>query len=420
MSERLWPTRPLGDVGEWLSGGTPPKDNSNLWTGSIPWVSPKDMKAARIGDTIDHVSQEAIGNGTRLVPPKTLLMVVRGMILAHTFPVAITTRAVAFNQDLKALKPGADFEPDFLLYWLQSAAPEALRHVDVANHGTRRLPTESLFRIVVPVPPLAEQRTIAAILSSVDEVIEKTEAVIEQLQLVRQAMTQELMTRGLPRRHTRFKHTEVGQIPEGWNVARLVEVGVVQTGIAKGKKPGAGAVEVPYLRVANVQDGYLDLRDIKTLAVEPTGLDRYSLRSGDVLFTEGGDADKLGRGAVWHAEIKPCLHQNHIFAVRCDGERLLPEFLSYYGGSPAGKAYFLDAAKQTTNLASINSTQLKALPVPLPQMDEQRSVVRVISAVDERIGLERDLCRRYKIAKSSLMSLLLTGQVRVGPEECAA
>src|SRR3546814_17828054 len=94
----------------------------------------------------------------------------------------------------------------------------------------------------------------------------------------------------------------------------------VQTGIAKGKAINGAAITLPYLRVANVQDGHVDLSVIKTITLKPSEVDRYSLRKGDVLFTEGGDFDKLGRGTVWNGEIKPCLHQNHVFAVRPNTE----------------------------------------------------------------------------------------------------
>jgi type I restriction enzyme S subunit len=171
-----------------------------------------------------------------------------------------------------------------------------------------------------------------------------------------------------------------------WPAVALVEVATIQTGIAKGKEVHeANAVEMPYLRVANVQDGFVDLEEVKALRVHQSAVQRHLLRDGDVLFTEGGDDDKLGRGCVWRGQIDPCLHQNHIFAVRPDRARLLPEFLAEYAASTAGKAYFADCAKRTTNLASINKTQLGALPVPLPSLAEQRTIAAVMSATDSAL-----------------------------------
>ena len=164
-----WEETTLGSAGAWLSGGTPSKGNGEFWVGTMPWVSPKDMKRPRISDAIDHVSEAAVGSGTQLAPVGSLLMVVRGMILAHTFPVAFAAAPLTFNQDIKALIPAREWSSEFLLYWLQSKGADVLRLVDVANHGTKRLPTERLFSLVMARPPLGEQRKIAAILSSVDD-----------------------------------------------------------------------------------------------------------------------------------------------------------------------------------------------------------------------------------------------------------
>jgi type I restriction enzyme, S subunit len=132
---------------------------------------------------------------------------------------------------------------------------------------------------------------------------------------------------------------------------------------------------LPYLRVANVQDGYLDLTEIKTIIVPQTDKERYLLRAGDVIICEGGDFDKVGRGVIWHGQIRDCLHQNHIFCIRANPALLLPEFLALEIASPYGKRYFLGCAKKTSNLASINSSQVKAFPLLLPSLGEQQAIV---------------------------------------------
>jgi len=174
--------------------------------------------------------------------------------------------------------------------------------------------------------------------------------------------------------------------PVAWKKTALDHVAEVQTGIAKGKPINGAAVTVPYLRVANVQDGHVDLSVMKEISLKPSEVDRYSLRKGDVLFTEGGDFDKLGRGTVWNGEIEPCLHQNHVFAVRPKPDRLLPEFLAFQAASQYGRRYFQLSSKQSTNLASINSTQLKQFPVLLPPIPEQRKIAEILRTWDEAIA----------------------------------
>ncbi len=174
-------------------------------------------------------------------------------------------------------------------------------------------------------------------------------------------------------------------LPDGWDRLPLSKVAEVKTGVAKGKKGLKYPIEVPYLRVANVQDGHLNLDEIKTIQIERFQLKRYSLQYDDVLMTEGGDFDKLGRGDIWKEQISPCVHQNHVFAVRADKTKVISYFLSTLAGSFYGKTYFLSCAKRSTNLASINSTQLKEFPVLLPPLPEQQKIASVLSAADQEI-----------------------------------
>lgn len=209
------------------------------------------------------------------------------------------------------------------------------------------------------------------------------------------------------------KKTHVGWIPEEWVLCPLNAVAVVQAGIAKGKSNIRKPVRLPYLRVANVQDGHVDLTEVKEITVAAAEVDRYKLQRGDVLFTEGGDFDKLGRGCVWSGQINPCLHQNHVFAVRCSPTKLLPYILASLASSPYGRRYFTLSSKQSTNLASINSSQLKAFPLPLPPFPEQKKIAEVLSTWDEGIAQNRALLNAAKRRKKALMQQLLTGKKRL-------
>lgn len=165
-----------------------------------------------------------------------------------------------------------------------------------------------------------------------------------------------------------------------WPQVVLHDIAHVQTGLSKSENRTGPSIKRPYLRVANVQDGHLDLSEIKEIEVPANQLERFILQNGDILLTEGGDFDKLGRGCMWRNEIPDCVHQNHIFAVRIiDTNTILPEFLALQVQSPDSRNYFLSCAKQTTNLASINSSQLKRLPILLPPLDEQRKIVDLLA-----------------------------------------
>src|SRR5689334_16351690 len=172
MSSKRWPLRRLGDCAKFLSGGTPSKANSEFWEGDIPWVSSGEMKETRIHDAPLHITSAAAEDGSRLVPANTVLAVVRGMSLAKEFRVAITKREVAFNQDLKAFACKPDVDPEFLFYAL-FARREYIRELATeASHGTKKLETDTLSAVELPVPKPEIQRRTVEVASAYDELME--------------------------------------------------------------------------------------------------------------------------------------------------------------------------------------------------------------------------------------------------------
>jgi type I restriction enzyme, S subunit len=263
------------------------------------------------------------------------------------------------------------------------------------------------------LPPLASQRKIARALKAVRAaVLHQLNSIIIADELKRSVM-RELFTGGL--RGEPQTETEFGLVPRSWHSMPLDDCATVQTGVAKGRKfADAEMVDVPYLRVANVQDGHLDLSEMKEIQIRRSEVERYRLQKGDVVLTEGGDFDKLGRGFIWRGELDLCVHQNHVFAVRPDRNRLLPEFFAYLAQSAYGKAYFLKVAHKTTNLACINSTKLKAFPVLIPPtLGEQREIVEILDVVDRKIDLHQ---RKHSILEDlfkALLHKLMSGEVGV-------
>lgn len=278
----------------------------------------------------------------------------------------------------------------------------------------------------LPVPTVQEQQGIAQILDIFDTAIRETETLIDKLKAVKQGLLHDLLTRGIdanfqlrpPQSEAPqlYKESKLGWIPRKWEVVPLGCCADIASGVTLGRTLNSPvAIELPYLRVANVQDGYLALGEIKTVSILPSELNRFALKVGDVLMNEGGDFDKLGRGAVWEGQIEPCLHQNHVFRVRCDDSKLLPAFLAAYSSSVRGKTYFVQASKQTTNLASINSTQLKAFGISCPPVAEQLFITQRLSTFDKKMAVEQEVLEKLRQQKIGLMDDLLTGRVRVTP-----
>lgn len=154
--------RKLGDVGEWKSGGTPSRSNTDFWGGDIPWVSPKDMKVERIADSQEKITNAAVESRISTLPVNTILIVVRGLILNHSFPVGITTKEVAFNQDMKALIASEEFDPFYILYFLQHMKDAVLGMTTTTTHGTKRLASDAIFGLRIPCPSIGEQNAFTA------------------------------------------------------------------------------------------------------------------------------------------------------------------------------------------------------------------------------------------------------------------
>lgn len=252
-----------------------------------------------------------------------------------------------------------------------------------AENGSAQpnLSAASVVAYFIPLSPIKEQQRIVdcieRLFAKLDETKEKAQAVVDSFETRKASILHKAFTGELTKQWRKEQKIK----SDSWQLVLLKDISELQTGVMKGKKYFEKTVSLPYLRVANVQDGFLDLEEIKTIEIAESQIKRYSLQKGDVLFTEGGDFDKLGRGTVWQGEIEKCLHQNHIFAVRPDCKKLNPFFLSLQAGSNYGKKYFLSCSKQTTNLASINSTQLKNFPVKLPILEEQLEIIQVVNSL---------------------------------------
>jgi len=304
---------------------------------------------------------------------------------------------------------------DFLFFVLQEFSTKGFK----TGSGQPQLTQGILNSHAIPLPPLPEQKKIAHILSTVQRAIEAQERIIQTTTELKKALMHKLFTEGL--RNEPQKQTEIGPIPESWEVAPLSSCAVVQTGIAKGRKiDPKDAVELPYLRVANVQDGYLDLTEMKTITIRKDEEARYALHEGDVVLTEGGDFDKLGRGFIWHGQVDRCVHQNHVFAVRPDTKRISSEFFAYQSQSPYGKAYFLSVAHKTTNLACINTTKLKAFPVLLPSQEQQKDIVDACQSIDGKIASARAKHSALQDLFRTLLHELMTAKTRVHKLELSA
>ncbi len=347
------------------SGGTPSRARAGYYAGDVPWAKIGDLNAhdGIVTSTEECLTQEgleAIGN--RLFPPGTLLLAMYGSV----GKLARAGCPIAANQAILGIqvKDETMLSPDYLRHWLEQVKDQLV-------YGARGVTQQNISATIVRnleigLPVLSEQRRLAAVLDKADAIRRRRGYALRLIEGFAASAFQQLFGEADSAHHRVVLLGELAEIVSGVTIGRDLR--------------GEAARSVPYLRVANVQDGFLNLDEIKNVLATEREVERYALRKGDVLLTEGGDPDKLGRGAVWSGALSECIHQNHVFRVRIDSRIILPEYAIAVLSSSYGKRYFLKAAKQTTGIASINRTQLAAFPMPLAPLDTQKRYASVVSA----------------------------------------
>lgn len=354
-------------------------------------------------------------------------IIVNGLNLNYDF----VTRRVALSEHKGiitsayiCLRPRKSVSTKFYTYYLK--ALDSMKVFNGMGTGIRLTLSYDLMKnMSLPVPPRDEQDQIVRYLdwqvSKINRLIAAKRKQIDLLKEQKQRKITSIVTKGLnpivPLKNTRIAW--IGSIPAHWNCIPLKRCAKVKSGITLGKQypVGTNLIEVPYLRVANVQNGFVDTNTVTTLKVTPEEATQYELQSGCVLMTEGGDRDKLGRGCVWNGEIEHCIHQNHIFAVMVDDKLLQNKWLEYVTACDIGRIYFDITAIKTTNLACTNATKVMAFVIPLPPRDEQERITNELNRItcmfnDAQISLEKQIECLQEL-RARLISDVVTGQVDV-------
>jgi len=347
------------------------------------------------------------------------------------FVESLPTRYAFGSTEFHVLRPNQSVNGKFLYYYTFNSVYRAYAAENMSGAaGQKRVSSRFLKDTRLFLPLLPEQERIAAYLDKscavIDVAVGAKRRQIRILDCLRKNTVQKAVTRGLGEYPELRKTGNVWltEIPSHWELVSLKRVSETQTGLTLGKVYEGPLIERPYLRVANVQDGHLDLEQVTTIEVPEEVARRLELRTGDVLMTEGGDLDKLGRGTIWNGEIPDCLHQNHIFAIRCFRHKLLPEFLAYLTASRFGRDYFEATGKRTTNLASTNSTKVGLFPIPRPEVTEQRAICEFLDQKLDGItqimnGIEAQITTLTSYRKS-LIHECVTGQRRISDTDVRA
>lgn len=372
----------LGDVCEISSS------KANLTDDKI-WLLNLDMVEQQTGKIISYYyvnKNELNGSITQFDTENILYSKLR----PNLNKVVVPDRNGFSTSELLPLKPNSKILcREYLALYLRSDSFVSWAISKTAGAKMPRLGTKALLDKEIPLPPLDEQRCIAATLDKVTDLISKRRQQLDKLDELVKARFVEM-----------FGDTVIN--PHELPSVCLSNFADIVSGITKGRKTsGEELFEVPYMAVSNVKSGYIDWTTVKTIEATKSEIEQYRLQSFDVLMTEGGDPDKLGRGAIIQNPPIDCIHQNHIFRVRVDSSRLLPQYLEEYLQHPKAKKYFLSCAKQTTGIASINMTQLRNLPVLLPSLEQQKQFSAIVEQIDQhKLTIQRSLDKMETLKKA--------------------
>ena len=408
-----WQDLPLSELATVVGGGTPSRSQPTYWNGDVPWATPTDvtgLKGRVISETASTITDEGLANSSSvLLPPRSLLMTTRATIGAC----AVNQVSMATNQGFQSLVPKEGARVEFLYYLIQHHKRRLERLAAGSTFLEVSKRTIRDFRVVVP--PLPEQRKIAAILSSVDDVIEKTQSVIDQVQVVKRGLMQELLTRGLPGRHTQVQATrdreETGRDePDGWRPAHLGDLARVNPEQLGSRTDPDHLLE--YLDIAAIeQPGVIGASRTFRFSEAPSRARRLA-REGDILvstvrpylrnFARVREAPDNLVVSTGYAVIRP--------GGGVDGGFLYQHVLS------ARFVDFLKPRMSGSNYPAVTADDVEAYPLFLPPLSEQREIAAVLSSVDDAIEESQTFMDRLRVVKSGLMSILLTGELRVTPD----
>jgi type I restriction enzyme S subunit len=431
-----WKEITLGECAAWLSGGTPFKGNGAFWSGTIPWVTAKDMKSFRLDDAEDHISPLAVGSGGKLVPAGTILLLVRGMKLHNDVPICMVTREMAFNQDIKALRPAKNVDGAFLAYWLLANKPDLLASVDHAGHGTGRLVTETLKEKTVLLPPLAEQKAIAAVLGALDDKIELNRRMNATLEAMARALFQSWFVDFDPVRAKldgrppaaldpataalfpdSFQDSPIGPIPRGWSVKDLGEMAGFDKGLSY---KGEGLADEGGMPMVNLGcftgRGLFNAGRVKRYTGEYR--ERHLVNAGDLVVANTDMTQNrviIGSPALVPElnGAKQFLFTHHVFAVRFKpGSEIWRRYVFFTLLKPEFREIAEGFSIGTTVLAlprdGLMNYSLCLPPVPLLEAFEKQ-VGPLLAAVDAN----RHQSRALATLRDTLLPKLLSGELAI-------
>ena len=410
MVPKGWEDYTLSEITKWSSGGTPSKSSKEYWNGDIPWISASSMRGHYYSDSDLKITELAVSEKAKMADKDNILLLVRGSMLWNKIPVGITTRRVAFNQDVKCISPIlSKLDIDFLLYWFLAKENQLMGMVTGTGIGAGKLDTNDLQSLNVLLPPLLEQQKIANILSTWDKAISTTERLIENSTQQKKALMQQLLTgkkRLLDNKGKRFE----GE----WEERKLSNLGSTFNGLTGKTKVdfGSGKKYIPYMNI--FKNTFIDTDNLDYVNID-VDEKQNTVQFGDVFFTTSSETpEEVGMSSILLKKTKEPIYLNSFcFGFRLfEIDKVAPAFIGYILRSSHVRRKIAILAQGATRY-NLSKVQLLKISIALPSLEEQQKIATVLTNADREIELLEQQLADLQQEKKALMQVLLTGKVRV-------
>jgi type I restriction enzyme S subunit len=398
-----WKVKKIKDVCDTTSGGTPSRSKPEYYeSGTIPWIKTGELNQKYIFDTEEKITEIAMQHSSaKLIPKNSVLMAMYGATIGKT---SITKIEAATNQACCAMISKGEIEPEFLYYVLSFSKDKI---ISLGAGGAQPNISQQIIReLEIPFPLQGEQRKIAAILSSVDEAIEKTEAIIEQTEKVKKGLMQQLLTKGIG--HTKFKKTEIGEIPEEWEVKSIDELVFVNPESLSNKTNEE--YEFEYIDIGSVERTGKIGETVRYQFKNSPSRARRIVRTGDTIISTVRPYLRAFAFIDNKHDQKVC---STGFAVLRPKEKIDPVFL-FQSILNDKFVEFLKSRMTGSNYPAVTATDIKEYKLGVPRdINEQTKIAKILAKYDEKLEIEEKSLEQLKCVKKALMQVLLTGKVRV-------
>jgi len=400
-----WKVVKLGEVITYQKGRKPEKLSEEPLSGSLPYLTAEYF---RTGQAKLFIS-EGDNNKNIICEPSDIVLIWDGSNAGDVFT---GLRGILASTMVRIRSNASKLDHVFAYFYLKTKSDELNNKTtgSAVPHINR-----SIFEsLPIPLPPLPEQRKIAYVLYTVQKAKEATEKVIQATRELKKSLMHYLFTYGpaplneadrIP-----LKETEIGTIPEYWQVVQLGEVFDVQQGKSLSRKKNLGVRPRPFLRTSNIHWGSIDFSTLDEMDFDEDEEHKYALHPGDLLVCEGGE---IGRTALWEGQLSNIYYQNHIHRLRPKIDNVEPRFIMYWMQAAFTLLGLYKGFSNKTTIPNLSRGRLSQLFIPLPPLLEQHKIAKILQVVDRKIEAEIKYKQALESLFKTLLQQLMTGQIRL-------